>query len=115
MDNKGNNNQNNNNNKNGMTLLIFILAALVVLFIASMISSGITRMTNQKVTYTQFLDMVENGKVAKVEFKSGLIDITPKTERGQIPLITYYAVQLQDEELLPLLREIGRASCRERG
>ncbi len=105
MDNKGNNNQNNNNNKNGMTLLIFILAALVVLFIASMISSGITRMTNQKVTYTQFLDMVENGKVAKVEFKSGLIDITPKTERGQIPLITYYAVQLQDEELLPLLRE----------
>ncbi len=107
MDNKGNNNQNQNNNKNGMTLLIFILAALVVLFIASMISSSITRMTNQKITYTQFKELVREDKVDKVEFKSGLINITPKTKEGQIALITYYAVQLDDEELLPLLDEHG--------
>ncbi len=107
MDNKGNNNQNSNNNRNGMTLLIFILAALVVLFIASMISSGITKMTNQKITYTQFKELVEEDRVEKVEFKSGLIHITPKTKEGQIALITYYAVQLDDEGLLPLLDEHG--------
>lgn len=107
MDNKGNNNQNNNNNRNGMTLLIFILAALVVLFIASMISSGITKMTNQKITYTQFKELVEEDRVEKVEFKSGLIHITPKTKEGQIALITYYAVQLDDEGLLPLLDKHG--------
>lgn len=108
MDNKGNNNNNNNNNnnKNGMTLLIFILAGLVVLFIASMISSGITKMTNQKVTYSQFKEMVEEGKVASVEFSSGLINIMPKTENGQVPLIKYYTVQLSnDYNLVEFLEE----------
>ena len=107
MDNKGSNNQNRNNKNNGMTLLIFVIVALVGLFVASMISSVLSRMTNQKITYTQFKEMVQEGNVAKVEFESGLINITPKTASGQMSIITYYAVQLDDEGLLPFLDEYG--------
>ena len=109
MDNKGNNNRNNNNNnKNGMTLLIFILTALVVLFIATMINSGISKMTNQEITYDKFWEMLEEGKVAEVEFESGRINIIPKTEDGRPSLIQYYTVELKDEELLPYLKEHGQ-------
>ena len=109
MDNKGNNNRNNNNNnKNGMTLLIFILTALVVLFIATMINSGISKMTNQEITYDKFWEMLEEGKVAEVEFESGRINIIPKTEDGRPSLVQYYTVELKDEELLPYLKEHGQ-------
>lgn len=108
MENKGSNNNNNgsnNNNKNGMTILIFVLAALVVLFVASMISSSITKMTHQEITYSEFIDMVKEDKVEKVEFKSGEINITPKTKEGTVSLISYYTAQLNDTSLLPLLEE----------
>ncbi len=106
MDNKGNNNQ-NNNNKNGMTLLIFILVGLAVLFIASMISSSINSMTNQEISYTEFMDMVEDGKVDSVAFTSNQIEITPKTEDGRPPLVTYYTVRLPHDDVTTWLKENG--------
>ena len=110
MDNKGNNNNNNNkntNNKNGMTLLIFILVGLVVLFFVSFINNGIAKMTNKEISYGEFWQMVEDGKVDRVEIESGKIQIFPKTENGQPPIITYYTVRLSDPDLLPFLKEHG--------
>ncbi len=105
MDNNGSNNRNNRNNKNGMTLLIFVVAALVVLFVVSMINNGISRMTNQEITYDEFLTMVEEDKISEIVFSNGLINITPKTKEGQIPIIKYYTVQLNDLNLIPTLYE----------
>lgn len=105
--NQNNNNQKNNkNNKNGSTLLIFIVVGLVVLFFASMISNGITKMTNQEVSYSKFLEMVEAGKVEKAVFVSNnRVEIIPRTESGKKSLITYYTIPLNDDELIPLLRK----------
>ncbi len=106
MDNKGNNNQ-SNNNKNGMTLLIFILVGLAVLFIASMVSSSISSMTNQEISYTEFMDMVEAGQVDSVVFTGNRIEIHPKTEDGRMPLVTYYTVRLPHDEVTTWLQENG--------
>ena len=103
--NKGNNNQNNGNNKNGMTVLIFILAGLVVLFIASMISSGINKMTNQEVSYSEFWKMVEEDKVESVVINGNRFEINPKKNGDKPSIVTYYAVGISDEELMPHLRE----------
>ena len=65
-----NNGNNGNNNRNGQTLLIFIFAALFVLFIMSFISGKISQITNQEISYSKFLEMVEEDKVESVTFES---------------------------------------------
>ena len=83
MDNKGNNNNGGNgnnggNNKNGMTIMVFILAALLVLFLTSLLNSCARDATNKEITYSEFVKMVEEDKVAEVMFTSSRIKITPK-------------------------------------
>ncbi len=109
MENKGNNNNNggNNNggnNKNGMTIMIFILAALLVLFLTSLLNSCAKDATNKEITYSEFIDMVEKDKVESVTFTSSRINITPKGE-NKLYRINYYTAELNDESLLPLLKE----------
>ncbi|TGY96025.1 ATP-dependent zinc metalloprotease FtsH [Petralouisia muris] len=112
MENKGNNNNNggNNNNsgnnKNGMTIMIFILAALLVLFLTSLLNSCAKDATNKEITYSEFIDMVEKDKVESVTFTSSRINITPKGE-NKLYRINYYTAELNDESLLPLLKEHG--------
>lgn len=109
MENKGNNNNNggNNNggnNKNGMTIMIFILTALLVLFLTSLLNSCAKDATNKEITYSEFIDMVEKDKVESVTFTSSRINITPKGE-NKLYRITYYTAELNDESLIPLLKE----------
>ncbi len=109
MENKGNNNNNggNNNsgnNKNGMTIMVFILAALLVLFLTSLLNSCAKDATNKEISYSEFINMVEEDKVESVTFTSSRINITPKKE-DKLYRITYYTAELNDEKLIPLLKE----------
>ncbi len=110
MENKGNNNNNNNgrknggNNRNGMTVMVFILAALLVLFLTSLLNSCARNATNKEISYSEFINMVENDKVEEVKFTSNRIKILPKSE-NKLYRITYYTAELNDETLLPLLRK----------
>ncbi len=108
MENKGNNNNgrknNGGNNRNGMTIMVFILAALLVLFLTSLLNSCAKSATNKEVSYSEFIKMVEEDKVAEVKFTSNRIKILPKGE-NKLYRITYYTAELRDDELLPLLRE----------
>ncbi|NBH14889.1 ATP-dependent zinc metalloprotease FtsH [Lachnospiraceae bacterium] len=120
MENKGNNNMNGNNNggnnnggnnnggnnRNGMTIMIFILAALVVLFLTSLLNSCAKDATNKEITYSEFINMVESDKVEEVTFTSNRIKIKPKSE-NKLYRISYYTAELNDETLLPLLKEHG--------
>ena len=111
MDNKGNNNNNGGNggnggnNKNGMTVMVFVLAALLVLFLTSLLNSCARDATNKEITYSEFVKMVEEDKVEEVTFTSSRIKIVPKGQDTSLYRISYYTAELRDEELLPLLRE----------
>ena len=110
MENKGNNNENggNNNggnNRNGMTIMVFVLAALLVLFLTSLLNSCAKDATNKEITYSEFIDMVEKDKVESVTFTSNRINIIPKSE-NKLYRITYYTAELNDESLLPLLKSM---------
>ena len=87
-----------------MTIMVFILAALLVLFLTSLLNSCAKDATNKEVTYSEFIDMVEQDKVESVTFTSNRINITPK-EENRLYRITYYTAELNDETLLPLLKE----------
>ncbi len=114
MENKGNNNNNgsgggNNNggnNRNGMTVMIFILAALAVLFLTSLLNSCAKDATNKEITYSEFIQMIESDKVEEVTFTSNRIKIKPKSN-NQLYRISYYTAELNDDTLLPLLKEHG--------
>ena len=74
--NNGNNGDNNNkNNKNGQMIMVFILVSLVALFIMSMVMNRYTSMSTSEISYSDFLQMVEDGKVESVEFDSYQINI----------------------------------------
>ena len=91
MDNQYNNRNNSNNqnpnrpnnkkNRNqGWIALVFGALLLLVLSFA-MLQMG--RDTDeQKITYNEFLDMVDKGKVEKVVIESDKIVITPKDQKG---------------------------------
>ena len=110
MDNNGTNGSNNNGNnkkdgKQGQTFMIILLVTLVVLFILSYVNSRMTEMTTKHVTYTEFIQMVEDGKIDSVVFESDQITITPKTSGDEILSVTYYTGSIQDDTLLELLAD----------
>ena len=108
--NNGNNGDNNNkNNKNGQMIMVFILVSLVALFIMSMAMNRYTSMSTSEISYSDFLQMVEDGKVESVEFDSYQINITPISENKNPYLQeqTYYCGRLDDPDLLPLLKDKG--------
>ena len=100
-----NNNGDKRNDKNGQMLLMLIVVTLVALFIMSLVTRLETSSMSKEISYTEFLNMINEDKVAAVEFASQQINITPKTEKGSISLTTYYTGYVNDSELLPLLKE----------
>lgn len=108
MDNQqgpNNNNGDKRNDKNGQMLLMLIVVTLVALFIMSLVTRLETSSMSKEISYTEFLNMINEDKVAAVEFASQQINITPKTEKGSISLTNYYTGYVNDSELLPLLKE----------
>jgi cell division protease FtsH len=80
-------NQNNNKNKNqkndkrGWILVIAttLLTGFIFLSFFNMVDSAKT----EEITYSEFIAMVENGKIEKVEIGSDRLIITPKVENSQ--------------------------------
>ena len=112
----GNGNDNNGggrNNRGGQALMAYIIVSLVVLLIMSLMMNRFTEMTTEEITYTQFLELVEDDQIESVKFDSYQINITPKKESESTnPLsygsqISYYCARVSDEELIPLLKEKG--------
>ena len=123
--NDNNNNQNGGDKKNNRqpfyTLGILVLIAL---FFTSMMYKGSSASSNQEITYTEFLQLVEEDKVDSVTFKDDVINIELKEgitygvseedaaklkqlyeATGQTAKNTLYTAYIKDDELLPLLKE----------
>jgi len=102
-DNGGNNN--NKNGRNGQSILWFVMLALIVLLLVSAMTNRVSSLTNQEITYSEFLTMVESGKVESVVITSSEIEITPVEDEDALYQITYYTVNLGDENLYEFLNE----------
>ncbi|MCI7131803.1 MAG: ATP-dependent zinc metalloprotease FtsH [Lachnospiraceae bacterium] len=109
--NNGGNNNNNGggprNNRNGQMVMMFVLITLVALLFMSLISKWQTQMTAREISYTEFLQMVDEGKIESVVLSSQQIDITPKKSEDEVVPITYYTGYVGDEDLVPMLKDAG--------
>ncbi|SEK87920.1 cell division protease FtsH [Pseudobutyrivibrio ruminis] len=125
--NENNNNQNGGDKKNNRqpfyTLGILVLVAL---FFTSMMYRGASSNSNQEITYTEFLHLVEDDKVAEVNFDNDVINITLVEgetygmssdeantlqqiyeSTGQKTSVKLYTAYLRDDDLLDKLDEHG--------
>jgi len=125
--NENNNNQNGGDKKNNRqpfyTLGILVLVAL---FFTSMMYRGASSNSNQEITYTEFLQLVEDDKVAEVNFDNDVINITLVEgetygmssdeasalqqiyeSTGQSTSVKLYTAYLRDDDLLDKLDEHG--------
>lgn len=86
------------NNRSGMLFCLIIALVMVMAFFYMM--NQIEESTNKKVTYDEFIFMLENGKIAEVQVDSdsGRILIVPKQDSQSVPnfSITYYTGILED-------------------
>ena len=122
--NKDRNGGNENKNNNHQPLMILVLFSLIALLITTYFWNSGASATKVEISYTQFIDLVEEDQVKSVEITSETISITLNEDSdftaskeqqevadtylkstGQNLEVTYYTGYLNDEELLPLLKE----------
>lgn len=114
--NGGNNGQGSGGNgpQKGQSLMVLLIASLIVLLGMSYIMRLMTDSSSKEITYNEFLDMVEDGKVESVVITSDKINITPKEEKKkeeesifapQPQSTTYYTGIVKDDSLASFLRE----------
>ncbi len=122
MNDNHNKNSNHNKNKKNLNGLLIMVAWALVLTVAFNYLSAYSRQastaaTTHEIKYSQFLSMVEEDKVAAVEFVEGKLEITPAEgyvftdELGNTfdKDFTLFTMQLGslDRDLIPLLTEHG--------
>ena len=107
MDNQEPNKQSNNNrnNKNGQVIMTFIMVSLFALFIMSIVSNKVGQQFNQEISYTEFLEKVEAGKVESIKYTGTQINIVQKAKKDASRKPTFYTGMVSDEALIPLLKE----------
>lgn len=115
MDKNQNNNKNNKNNKTpqnnkqnwGIVLITTLITALLVLGLYQFMQDS----TSKEISYSEFLSMVDSGKVEEVVIDANRLVITPKPEKGEglLPNIKmkYYTGIVKDDTLSDRLYAAG--------
>lgn len=98
MDNQNKNNQGpGKNNKQGLSfvILITLITTILVLALYQLRGAG----NAKEISYNEFLKMVDDGEVEKVQIQSDKLVITTKKEKGEKIAKEYYTGVVKDETL----------------
>ena len=110
--NRNNNLNNGNKNSRNVGTILAIVIACILTFVGISLLQGLLRdATYKEISYSEFLTMIEENKVAEVEFASDRIIIKPVEENteqqnpwGGIKN-TYYTGYVDDDALVSRLKE----------
>ncbi len=122
--NEQNNGQGDNNKRNRQPFYVLGFLVLLALFFTSMMYRTSTSSENKEISYTEFMDLVEDNQVESVNFESDIIyatlisDTSYKADDATTQLtqayaqsaginsqITVYTAYINDDELIPTLKE----------
>lgn len=93
----------NNKKRNYQLYIILAIVAAVTVALITGLDSLVKKSTTKKVTYDEFVEAVEEGKVESVKISSARVTFTLKDDLR----MTYYTPYLPDSNLLPMLNEAG--------
>ncbi len=108
----GNNNGQQQGPKKSSTFLIFLAVTLVTLLVMAFLNNSISNTSNVEITYDEFLDMLESGRVESVTISGSQIDIETRTNALDELFIgkkeiTYYTGNPDDPNLVARLDQAG--------
>ena len=107
--NRGNNNG-NNNNKRGLRpghIIIGLIIAIVITYLGvTFFRSIFNKYTSTEISYSAFLDMIDNDEISAVEYSSSKIVITPKKQPVSGIKMTYYTGYIYDEDTFNKLKTL---------
>lgn len=93
----------NNKKRNYQLYIILAIVAAVTVALITGLDSLVKKSTTKKVTYDEFVEAVEEGKVDSVKISSTRVTFTLTDDLR----MTYYTPYLPDSNLLPMLNEAG--------
>ena len=103
MDNQNKNNQKNNRQGFGIIIITTLIAAVIVLGLYQFMEES----TSKEIAYSEFLKMVDDGKVEEVRIGANELIITPKEEKVPGLKVKYFTGKVEDENLSQRLYEAG--------
>ena len=114
MDNNNRNNPNNGNKndkkpKNMNTIIIILIAGVITFIAITMLNSMIKDATYKEITYSEFLQMIDEDKVSEVKFDSDRILIQPSDSQKDSNgfSYTYYTGYIKDKDITAKLDDKG--------
>lgn len=93
----------NNKKRNYQLYIILAIVAAVTVVLITGLDSLVKKSTTKKVTYDEFVEAVEEGKVDSVKISNARVTFTLTDDLR----MTYYTPYLPDSNLLPMLNEAG--------
>ena len=103
MDNQNKNNQKNNKQGFGIIIITTLIAAVIVLGLYQFMEES----TSKEIAYSEFLKMVDDGKVEEARIGANELIITPKEEKVPGLKVKYFTGKVEDENLSQRLYEAG--------
>ena len=97
----GSQDPNNKDNMNGRSLLVMAAIALCIMLVIQMFSGRMSSQNQMETTYTEFMQMVEDGKVAEVQFDSERIRF--RLEEEDEGTFAHYTGNVGDERIYETL------------
>ncbi|MBE5842566.1 MAG: ATP-dependent zinc metalloprotease FtsH [Butyrivibrio sp.] len=104
-----NNNSGGDNNPRRQNILLLVVAALVTILCMTYFMRAMTSTSNKEISYTEFIQMINEGKVESVVIESDRISIIPKVSSegvkynpfyGSATITTYYTGKAEDDSTL---------------
>ena len=88
----------------GRMLVILLMAGIITYLCASFFKSCYKSATTSEISYSEFLDMIENDEISAVTYGSDTISITPKNQPVAGVTLTYYTGYIYDSATFELLK-----------
>ena len=107
MNQNQNNEPKNDGPKNRQSLLVLLICIMISLVCINLLSRMTRNMTSE-ISYSEFIEMLENGEVESVVLRSDTLTITTKTQRSMAGTTEIYTTLMEDEsELTQRLEDAG--------
>lgn len=107
MDNKpSNQNQDPHGSGNGegprnkQTMLMVLVCVLVALMFLGLMNNVLGNSSQREISYSEFLQMVEDDQVEQVVIQSNILTIIPDPDNSENPMMEYQTVLVGDEDSL---------------
>ena len=103
-----NNGGGNKKPKNKQSLFMFLMMCSIVMLAWSYFGEGGKSSSSKEITYTEFLDMVEDGTIESVEIQGQKLQITPKAKISENTTLSYSTYKLEsNDKVVERLEQAG--------